>query len=396
MTDHESAEQASGKVWPVTSERLDIPFIDLAAQRARLGQRIDEALARVLQHGRFILGPEVGEVEAALRTFTGAKHAIGCANGTDALVLALMALEIGRGDAVIVPSFTFSASAEAVVLAGATPVFVDVLEDTFNIDPAGLVAGLEVARAAGLKPRAVMTVDLFGQPADYDQIVGFCGAEGLFLIADAAQSMGGSYAGSRVGTLGTITTTSFFPSKPLACYGDGGALFTEDAETDALLRSLRVHGQGRNKYDNVRIGMNSRLDSLQAAVLIEKLAIFEEELELRQLVADRYKAGLADLADRVIPPTIIGDATSAWALYTVRIRDDRRDAVQGALADVGIPSVVYYPKPLHRQPAYAECPQARDLGVAESLGGEVLSLPMHPYLDAEVQNVVVESVRRAL
>jgi len=380
----------------ITSERLDIPFIDLAAQRSRIADRLERAISRVLQHGRFILGPEVDQAEAALCAFTGARHAVGCANGTDALVLALMALEIGRGDAVIVPSFTFSASAEAVVLAGATPVFVDVLEDTFNIDPAGLAAGFEVAKAARLKPRAVMTVDLFGQPADYDQVVGFCGAEGLFIVADAAQSVGGSYAGSRVGTLGTITTTSFFPSKPLACYGDGGALFTEDAETDALLRSLRVHGQGSNKYDNVRIGMNSRLDSLQAAVLIEKLAIFEEELELRQAVADRYTAGLVDLADRVIPPAVIGDATSAWALYTLRIRDGRRDAVQKALSDIGIPSVVYYPQPLHRQPAYREYPRVRALEVSESLGGEVLSVPMHPYLDEEVQAVVLHAIAAAV
>ncbi|MCH7825751.1 MAG: DegT/DnrJ/EryC1/StrS aminotransferase family protein [Acidobacteria bacterium] len=372
--------------------QLDIPFIDLAAQRARLGDRIEKAMARVLDHGRFILGPEVADLERPLCEFSGAKHTVTCANGTDALVLAFMALEIGSGDAVLVPSFTFSASAESVVLAGATPVFVDVLEDTFNIDPAGLVAGLEAARAAGLKPRGVMAVDLFGQPADYDPIVGFCGENSLLLIADAAQSFGGSYAGSRVGTLGTITTTSFFPSKPFACYGDGGALFTEDADVAALLRSLRVHGQGTNKYDNVRIGMNSRLDTLQAAILIEKLSIFEEEIEMRQAVAGRYEAGFTNGADGVIPPPIIAAAVSAWALYTVRISAEKRDGVRAALAEQGIPSVVYYPRALHQQPAYAGCPHAAELPASELLGHEVLSLPMHPYIDEAVQAEVIRTI----
>jgi len=373
-----------------------IPFIDLAAQRARLGDRIEAAIGRVLDHGKFILGPEVAQLEAELGAFCGAKHVISCANGTDALVLAMMALEIGPGDAVLVPSFTFSASAESVVLAGATPVFVDVLEDTFNIDPAGLMAGLEAARAAGLKPRAVMTVDLFGQPADYDPIVGFCGENGLLLIADAAQSFGGSYAGTRVGTLATVTTTSFFPSKPFACYGDGGAIFTDDEQLDSLLRSIRVHGQGVNKYDNLRIGMNSRLDTLQAAILLEKLGIFAEELEMRQVVAGRYEAGFAGIVDRVIPSRVIDASVSAWALYTVRIRGGGRDAVQAALSDLGIPSGVYYPKSLHQQPAYAECPRATDLETSERLCGDVLSLPMHPYLDEEVQGIVVDALRRAL
>lgn len=396
MTNSEAAVRQSGKRPAAGRSDAPIPFIDLAAQRARLGDRLDAAIARVLEHGRFILGPEVGELEQKLCDFTGAKHAIGCANGTDALVLALMALDIGPGDAVLVPTFTFSASAEAVVLAGATPVFVDVLEDTFNIASAGLDAGLDAARSAGLKPRAVMAVDLFGQPADYDALSGFCGAAGLHLIDDAAQSVGGSWAGARIGTLGTITTTSFFPSKPLACYGDGGALFTDDADTAALLRSLRVHGQGANKYDNVRIGMNSRLDTLQAAILIEKLRIFEEELALRQAAAERYTAGLADLGDRVVPPVVHDDAMSAWALYTVRVRDGRRDALREALGDAGIPAVVYYPKPLHRQPAYTDCPRAADLGVSERLSGEVLSLPLHAYLSPELQSAVILAVHEAI
>lgn len=374
-----------------------IPFIDLAAQRARIGDRIDAAIARVLEHGRFILGPEVAALEEQLAAFCGARHAIGCANGTDALVLSLMGLQIGPGDAVLVPAFTFSASAESVVLAGAVPVFVDVLPDTFNVDPAGLVAGLQAARAAGLKPRALMAVDLFGQPADYDPIVGFCAENGLLLIDDAAQGFGGSCQGARIGTLATVTTTSFFPSKPLACYGDGGAILTDDADLADLLRSLRVHGKGADKYDNVRIGMNSRLDTLQAAILLEKLAIFAEELELRQAVADRYTEAFATLGGgALIPPSVIDGAVSSWALYTVRIPNGRRDAVRDHLARQGIPSVVYYPKPLHRQPAYQGYPAAAELGAAEALCEQVLSLPMHPYLEEGVQEAVVEGVRRSL
>lgn len=378
--------------------KLDIPFIDLAAQRARIADELDAAIARVLEHGRFILGPEVAQLEDELSKFSGAKHAIGCANGTDALVLSMMALEIGEGDAVLVPAFTFSASAESVVLAGATPVFVDVLPDTFNVDPAGLAAGLEAARAAGLNPRAVMTVDLFGQPADYDPIVGFCGENGLLLIDDAAQSFGASYAGARIGTLATVTTTSFFPSKPFSCYGDGGAIFTDDDELADIFRSIRVHGQGTNKYDNVRIGMNSRLDTLQAAILSEKLKIFEEEIALRQQVAARYEDGLGgggapdDMpATGIIAPRVIDGAVSTWALYTVRLPAERRDAVRDGLSQLGIPAVVYYPRPLHEQPAYQSCPAA-DLPVAGSLSDEVLSLPMHPYLEADVQEVIVDAV----
>jgi dTDP-4-amino-4,6-dideoxygalactose transaminase len=373
-----------------------IPFIDLAAQRARMGDRIDAAIARVLDHGRFILGPEVAALEGELAAFCGAGHAVGCANGTDALVLALWGLQIGPGDAVLVPAFTFSASAESVVLAGATPVFVDVLPDTFNVDPAGLVAGLQAARAAGLKPRALMAVDLFGQPADYDPIVGFCAENGLLLIDDAAQGFGGSYQGARIGTLATVTTTSFFPSKPLSCYGDGGAILTDDADLADLLRSLRVHGKGRNKYDNVRIGMNSRLDTLQAAILLEKLAIFAEELELRQVAAARYTEAFSGLQDAVIPPRVIDGAVSSWALYTVRIPGGKRDIVRDHLAKQGIPSVVYYPKPLHRQPAYQGYPAAAELGAAEALCEQVLSLPMHPYLEEEVQAGIVAAVASAV
>ncbi len=373
-----------------TDARLDVSFIDLSAQRARLGDRIDKALAGVLAHGRFILGPEVTRLEEQLCSFAGVDHTISCANGTDALVLAMMALEVGAGDAVLVPSFTFSASAESVVLAGATPVFVDVLEHTFNIDPLGLHAGLEAARDSGLRPRALMSVDLFGQPADYDALAAFCDDNGLVLIDDAAQSFGGAYHGARIGTLAAITTTSFFPSKPFACYGDGGAVFTDDERLAELMRSLRVHGQGANKYDNVRIGMNSRLDSLQAAILIEKLSIFEDEIASRQAVADRYTEGLRDV---VVAPTVIEGVASAWALYTIRIRDGRRDDVQRALGEVGVPSVAYYPRPLHRQPAYAHYPVAGDLAVSARLCAEVLSIPMHPYIASGVQDAIIDVIR---
>ena len=374
------------------NSQLSIPFIDLATQRRRLGNRIEKAMADVLDHGRFILGPEVEFLEEALCGFSGAKNVITCANGTDALVLAMMALEIGEGDAILLPSFTFSASAESVVLAGATPVFVDILPDTFNIDPAGLLAGLEEARAAGLRPRAVMAVDLFGQPADYGSITGFCREKELLLIADAAQSFGASYQDARVGTLAKVTTTSFFPSKPFGCYGDGGAIMTDDESLADVLRSLRAHGQGNDKYDNVRIGMNSRLDTLQAAVLIAMLSIFEDEIEARQAVAARYECGLGD---GVITPNVTDGIVAAWALYTIRLPESRRDMVQAGLSERGIPTVVYYPKPLHSQPAYAGYP-AVDLPISEAVCSEVLSLPMHPYLEEEVQDLIVEGVKKLI
>ena len=372
------------------ARRVEVSFIDLAAQRDRLGDRIERAIAAVLDHRRFILGPEVTRLEQQLCAFSGAEHAITCANGTDALVLALMALEIGPGDAVLVPSFTFCASAESVVLVGATPVFVDVREDTFNVDADGLAAAFDAARANGLSPRAVMSVDLFGQPADYEALWDFCHAHELTLIDDAAQSFGGSHRGVRVGRLATVTTTSFFPSKPFGCYGDGGAVFTDDDRLAEIFLSLRVHGKGTNKYDNVRIGMNSRLDSLQAAILIEKLSIFEDELAARQVVAARYEAGLRDA---VVTPGVIEDVVSAWALYTIRILNGRREAVRTALADLGIPSVVYYPRPLHLQTAYTGFPTAHDLRVAERLSDEVLSIPMHPYVAPAVQDAIIEAIR---
>jgi dTDP-4-amino-4,6-dideoxygalactose transaminase len=372
-----------------------IEFVDLAAQRRHIGARMDEAIKRVVDHGRFILGPEVAELERQLAEFCGAKHVLSCANGTDALGLALMAKHAGPGQAVLVPSFTFAATAEVVAWFGATPVFVDVFEDTFNIDPASLEAGIAAAKRLGLAPVGVIPVDLFGLPADYDQILEIAAAHRMWVICDAAQSFGAAYRDHKVGTIGDLTTTSFFPAKPLGCYGDGGAVFLEDDETISVLRSLRVHGQGTDKYDNVRIGMNARLDTVQAAVLIEKLRIFEEEIQARQRVADRYSAALRDL---VRVPELPDGLTSVWAQYTVRLpaRYDR-DKVAAELKARGVPTAVYYVKPLHRQTAYRDYPVAGNgLPVSERLSDEVLSLPIHPYLAEPVQDRIIAALTDVL
>lgn len=370
-----------------------IPFIDLAAQRRRIARELDAAIAGVLERGQYISGPEVAEFEKRLAAFCGAKYAVSCGNGTDAIQLVLMAKGIGRGDAVLVPDFTFTATAEAVALVGATPIFVDVQAADFNIDAGRLEAGLQAARQQGLTPRAVIAVDLFGLPADYDLLNAFCTAHGLLLIADGAQGFGGSYRGRKVGTLAPVTTTSFFPAKPLGCYGDGGAILTDDAELVALLRSLRVHGQGTDKYDNVRIGVNSRLDTLQAAILMCKLDVFADETEKRQVVAARYAEALGN---RVMTPTVPADCVSVWAQYTLRIPGGRRDSVAAALKAAGVPTAIYYSKPLHRQSAYRHFPSAGTLATSDRLSGESLSLPMHPYLSPAVQDRIVEALASAL
>jgi dTDP-4-amino-4,6-dideoxygalactose transaminase len=371
-----------------------IPFIDLAAQRARLGRALDGAIARVLAHHQFILGPEVGELEAQLARFCGARHVVSCANGTDALLLVLMAKAIGPGDAVFCPSFTFCATAEVVVLAGATPVLVDVEEATFNIDPASLASGIKTAKHLGLKARAVIPVGLFGQPADLDAVNAIARAEGLFVLDDAAQSFGASCKGRPVGTLADATATSFFPAKPLGCYGDGGAVLTDDGALAERLLSLRVHGQGDDKYDNVHIGINGRLDTLQAAILIEKLAIFPDEIEQRDRVARRYTDLLGDF---VIVPRLAAATTSVWAQYTVRVPAARREQIMADLKEQGIPTAIYYAKPLHRQTAYQGYPIAGNgLPVSDRLAGEVLSLPMHAYLTEAVQDRICAALRRAV
>src|SRR5882757_1244453 len=371
-----------------------IPFIDLAAQRRRLGPAVDAAITRVLNHGQFILGPEVRTFEAELAAFCGAKHAVSCASGTDALVLALRARGIGPGDAVICPSFTFCATAEVAALVGATPVFVDVDEATFNIDAGAIAGAVAAAKAAGLKPKAVIPVDLFGLAADHGAVAEAAKAEGLFILDDAAQGFGATFNNRRLGTFGHATATSFFPAKPLGCYGDGGAVMTDDAEMADIMRSLRMHGHGSHKYDNIRIGLASRLDTVQAAVLIEKLKIFPDEIEARNKAARRYTEGLGDV---VTVPTVPAGSTSVWAQYTIRVSGGRRDALAVSLKAEGIPTAIYYPIPLHRQQAYKHYPIGPGgVAVSDRLAGEVISLPMHAYLDAATQDRIIDATRRAL
>jgi dTDP-4-amino-4,6-dideoxygalactose transaminase len=372
-----------------------IPFIDVAAQRQRLGKSIDEAVSRVLAHCQFINGPEVTALEAELARFSSARHVIACASGTDALLMVLMSRKLGPGDAVLCPSFTFCATGEAVALIGATPVFVDVDEASFNMDAASLERGIATARRLGLKPRAVIPVDLFGQSADHDAIGAIAAAEGLFVLDDAAQGFGASYKGRRLGTFGHATATSFFPAKPLGCFGDGGAIFTDDDELAERLRSIRVHGQGSDKYDNVRLGLTARLDTMQAAILIEKLGIFEDEIAARNEVAERYARGLGNV---VTVPRLAEGCTSVWAQYTIRLpKGANRDGFAAALKAQGIPTAIYYPKSMHQQTAYRDFPVADGgLPVSERLSDDVISLPMHAYLDEPTQARIIEAVHGAI
>ena len=372
-----------------------IPFIDVAAQRQRLGKSLGEAVERVFGHCQFINGPEVAQLEAALAAFSCARHVVTCSSGTDALLMVLMARGIGNGDAVLCPSFTFCATGEAVALTGATPVFVDVDEATFNMDAASLERGIATAKRLGLKPRAVIPVDLFGQSADHDAVGAIAAAEGLFVLDDAAQGFGASYKGRRLGTFGLATATSFFPAKPLGCFGDGGAIFTDDDELAERLRSIRVHGQGSNKYDNVRLGLTARLDTMQAAILIEKLGIFEDEIAARNEVAERYARGLGNV---VTVPRLAEGCTSVWAQYTIRLpKGTNRDGFAAALKAQGIPSAIYYPKSMHQQTAYRYFPVADGgLPVGERLSDDVISLPMHAYLDEPTQARIIAAVRGAI
>jgi dTDP-4-amino-4,6-dideoxygalactose transaminase len=366
-----------------------IPFIDLQAQRRRLGKSLERAIAAAVEGGQWIMGPQVAAFEERLAEFAGVKHAIACANGTDALLIVLRAWEIGPGDAVFVPAFTFAASAEVVALVGATPVFVDVLEDTYNIDPKSLEQAIAMVRKEGkLRPRAVMPVDLFGQPADYRAIEPIVAREKLRLLCDAAQGFGALLDGRRAGAIGDAAGTSFFPAKPLGCYGDGGASFTNDDALDELLRSIRIHGQGADKYENVRIGVNSRLDTIQAAILIEKLRIFPDEIVMRESVAQRYSRALGR-SNRIRVPHVIDGARSTWAQYTIQVPD--RDRLQAELKEKGIPTAIYYPTPLSKQKGYAGFPSA-PTPVSERISKTVISLPMHAYLDVQTQDRIVEAV----
>ena len=370
------------------SSRTSIPFIDLAAQRRRLGTAVDEAILAVLDHGQYSMGPEVHAVETELAARTGAAHVLSCSSGTDALLMPLMALDIGPGDAVFVPSFTFTSTAEVVALLGATPVFVDVKADSFNMCADSLAAAIPHARSAGLTPRGVIVVDLFGHPADFDALLPVAREADLFVVDDAAQSLGAKYKGTPLGKLGDVTTTSFYPAKPLGCYGDGGAVFTDDADLAERMAQVRVHGMGDNRDDIRRLGLTARFDSIQAAVLHEKLKIFDDECRVRNLVADRFEAGLESLVD---VPRVHDGCTSVWAQYT--IRTPKRDALAFALKDEGIPTSKFYPVPVHKQGPYRTFPVAPDgLPVTEELAATCLSLPMHPYLEESTQDRIVAAV----
>ncbi|HVB17986.1 MAG TPA: DegT/DnrJ/EryC1/StrS family aminotransferase [Stellaceae bacterium] len=376
------------------SDIQPIQFIDLKQQRDRVRDRVEEGWQRVVDHGQYIMGPEVGELERQLAEYTGAAHVVSCSNGTDALWLPLLALNVGPGDAVFLPSWTFTATAEVVCLVGATPVFVDVDGATMNMSPASLASAIRLVRNEGqLRPRAVIPVDLFGLPADYEEINAIAREAGMKVMADAAQAFGATQGNRRVGVLADVTATSFYPAKPLGCWGDGGAIFTDDAELAEAMRSVRIHGRGAHgKYDNTRVGTNARLDTLQAVVLIEKLAIFDDELAERQRVAVRYADGLGR---SVTLPSVPQGNASSWALYT--IQTDRRAELQQALLSRGIRTEIYYPRPLHEQPPYRHYPVAPGgLPETERLKDEVLSLPMHPYLTAQQSDYVCRAVRAAL
>lgn len=374
-----------------SSDNAPIAFIDLHAQQQRIRKRIDARIKTVLDHGAYIMGPEVKELEERLSVFCGATYTLSCANGTDALALVLMAKGIGEGDAVFVPTFTFAATAEVVAWVNATPIFIDSDPDTFNMCPKSLDQGIQKAITLGLIPKVIIPVDLFGLPADYDTLQKIADIHNLWILDDAAQGFGGTYKGRSIGTFGLATTTSFFPAKPLGCYGDGGAVFTDDKKLFDIMKSLRVHGQGNDKYDNVRIGMNGRLDTLQAAILLEKLAIFKDEIRLRNAVAQGYTKALKD---HVKVPLIPEGLTSTWAQYTIILPEHvNRDAVITYLKKDGIPTAIYYPLPLHQQQAYKHYPRAQEsLNVAENFAKNVLSLPMHPYLVKEDQDRVIDGV----
>ena len=368
-------------------------FIDLAKQQARIKGNIDARIAAVLCHGHYIMGPEVAELEERLCAFTGAKYCTSCASGSDALLMTLMAWGVGAGDAVFVPAFTFFATAEIPALLGAAPVFVDIDPHTFNMRPESLEEAIGAVKKSGrLRPRVVVPVDLFGQPADYDRLLPIASQHGLLILEDAAQSFGGMHHGKRTCALGChAAATSFFPAKPLGCYGDGGAIFTDDDELNACLRSIRVHGKGCDKYDNVRLGINGRLDTLQAAILLAKLDIFADELRARSKVATWYAESMVGMQGLVWPVLQSGN-TSAWAQYCVLLPKGKRDAVVAHLKNAGIPTNIYYPTPLHMLQVFAHLGHSpKDFPEALEASRHILALPCHPYLDrASVERVARE------
>ncbi|CEF54127.1 DegT/DnrJ/EryC1/StrS family aminotransferase [Acetobacter ghanensis] len=371
-----------------SSDNRPIAFLDLAAQQKRMEPVLRQRLEAVLAHCRFVMGPEVTELEERLAAWCGARECVGVSSGTDALQIVMMAEGIGRGDAVFLPAFTYTATAEVPLVLGATPVFVDVDPHTFQIDPAHLQSRIQAVRAEGkLRPRAIVGVDLFGQPAPWAQLRSIAKQEDLFLLADCAQSFGAELAGKPLGREATATTLSFFPSKPLGGYGDGGAILTDDPERAALYRSLRTHGEGTSRYEVLRTGMNGRLDTLQAAVLLAKLESFKDELARRNQIATQYDKGLTGC---VQVPVRVADSQSAWAIYAILVGSTaERDALQARLKDKGVPSAIYYPLPLHKQPAYRDHHDGTALPVSEDLAQRILALPIHPELtDQDVARVI--------
>lgn len=374
---------------------MSIAFIDLKRQQARIRQKIDSGLNAVLNHGAYIMGPEVTALESRLGQWTGASHNISCSSGTDALLLALYGLELQSGQGVIVPSFTFAASAEVMPVMGAVPIFAEVEANSFNLDPYKLDAALLAGKAANIEVVGIIGVGLFGQPANYDAIRAYATQNDLWLIDDAAQSFGAHWQGQPVGQLADVTCTSFFPAKPLGAYGDGGAVFTDNDRVADIIRSCRVHGMGENKYENIRIGMTGRLDSMQAVVLDAKLDIFKEELKQRQDVADRYQSFLGDLVET---PQLASGATSSWAQYCIKLpKTCERTALIKYLSDKGVPTAIYYPVPMHQQPPYKNFPKSQcGLSVTNDLCERVLALPMHPYIEEADQKYIATQIRKAL
>jgi len=385
-------------------------FIDLASQQKRIRDRITRGIEAVLNHGQYIMGPEIAALEQELARYAGARHAISCASGTDALLMALMARGIGPGDAVLTTPFTFVATAEVVSLLGATPVFVDIDPKTYNIDPDRLEQCIAALRGGAgphplpridglntLTPKAVITVDLFGLPADYGRLEGIAGREGLFLIEDAAQSFGAELSGKKACTFGDIACTSFFPAKPLGCYGDGGMCFCADDGMAEILRSIRLHGKGSHKYENIRVGINGRMDTIQAAILLAKFSLFEEEVKLRQAVAGRYNEKLRACRD-LVTPVVPAGYQSVWAQYSLLARDEaQRDAIMKKMQAAGIPTVIYYPRPLHLQGAFSFLGyRAGDFPVSEDCARRIFSLPMHPYLGETDQDRIVAALLEAI
>lgn len=369
-----------------------IDFIDLKEQYNLLEGEIVKSILNVLQHGKYIMGPEVEELEQKLCKYVGVKNTIACSNGTEALLMPLMAWGIGPGDAVFTTPFTFIATAEVIALIGATPVFVDINPDSFNIDPQKLQVKIEeVLKDGKLVPKVIVPVDLFGLPCEYDEIGKIADKYNLKILEDAAQGFGGEYKGKKAGSFGDAAGTSFFPAKPLGCYGDGGAIFTDDDELASIIRSLRVHGQGDNKYQNIRIGLNGRLDTLQAAILLPKLKAFKKELNLRNSAASRYTLGLKGYLKT---PEIPEGFLSSWAQYSVLARDwDIREKIRQGLKLKGIPTAVYYPIPLHLQKAFEYLNYSHgDFPVCEDISSRIFSIPMHPYLKAEVMDEIIETI----